>query len=91
MREKQEIIKHPHTDANVGVWVCLYVLYIHIIYIYMNVYIYIHIYTYTSIAHRIENPLRRTSERFVKNVSWSSKINASFSHSYIAAYDFIDT
>ena len=24
----------------------------------------------TSIAHRIENPLWRTSERFVKNVSW---------------------
>ena len=42
----------------------------------------------TSIAHRIKNPPRRTSERFVKNVSWSSKINGSFSHNYVAASDF---
>ena len=48
-------------------------------------------YATTSIAHRIENPLRRTSERFVKNVSWSSEINGSFSHNYIAASDFTDT
>ena len=45
----------------------------------------------TSIAHRIENPPRRTSERFVKNVSWSSKIIGSFSHNYIAASDFTAT
>ena len=45
----------------------------------------------TSIAHLIENPLRRTSERFVKIVSWSSEINGSFSHNYIAAYDFTVT
>ena len=45
----------------------------------------------TSIAHRIENPPRRTSERFVKNILWSSKINGSFSHNYIAASDFTAT
>ena len=31
----------------------------------------VHAYIYsTSIEHRIEDPLRRTSERFMKNVSW---------------------
>ena len=44
----------------------------------------------TSIAHRIENPLRRTSERFVKNVSWSSKINGSFSNNHVTTYDLLN-
>ena len=45
----------------------------------------------TSIAHRIENSPRRTSELFVKNVSWSSKINGSFGHNYAAVSDFTAT